>query len=113
MTTPSLNGRRFRALAAVEGGDVGKDTIFDYRQEDDVVYAKYAGGDVRLGFLVGLRSGETIEFRYIQLRSDGSTASGRCRSRVEVLADGRLRLHESWQWESQPGAGSSVVEEVE
>jgi hypothetical protein len=77
------------------------------------VYTKYAGGDVWLGFLVGLGSGETIEFRYVQLRSDGSTSSGRCRSRVEALADGRLRLHESWQWESQPGAGSSVVDEVE
>jgi hypothetical protein len=26
--------------------------------------------------------------------------------------DGRLRLHETWAWDSQPGSGTSVVEEV-
>jgi hypothetical protein len=45
-------------------------------------------------------------------RADGTTATGRCESRIEALADGRLRLHETWAWESQEGAGTSVVEEI-
>jgi hypothetical protein len=113
MTAPSLEGRRFRAIGAAEGGDVGPDTVFEYRQEGHIVHAWYAGGDVQLGFLVGLRAVDSIEFRYVQLRADGSTASGHCRSRIECLPDGRLRLHERWQWDSQPGGGSSIVEEIE
>ncbi|HEX6695483.1 MAG TPA: hypothetical protein VF080_01770 [Solirubrobacteraceae bacterium] len=27
-------------------------------------------------------------------------------------ADGRLRLHETWAWDSQAGSGTSVVEEI-
>jgi hypothetical protein len=109
---PSLDGRRFQAAADVPGGDVGAQTVFEYVEDDGVIHARYAGGAIRLGFLVGTREGDTLRFRYAQVRADGSTASGRCESRIEALPDGRLRLHETWAWESQPGEGTSVVEEV-
>ena len=106
-----LHGRRFRSRSEVAGGDVGTDTVFEYEEEDGVVSAMYSGGAIRLGFLVGTREGDQLQFRYAQLRHDGTTATGRCRSRIETLQDGRLRLHETWAWESQPGQGVSVVEE--
>ena len=108
-----LNGRTFRTLADVHGGDVGPDTVFEYEEDSDgVVSAMYAGGAIRLGFLVGARTGLKVSFRYVQLRTDGTTASGRCESVIENLDDGRLRLHERWTWESHAGSGTSVVEEV-
>ena len=58
------------------------------------------------------RAGDSLRFRYAQLLEDGRTATGRCESRIEELADGRLRLHETWAWDSQPGSGTSVVEEI-
>jgi hypothetical protein len=112
MAAPSLDGRRFQSATQVAGGDVGAQTLFEYAEEDGVVHARYAGGAIRLGFLVGTREGDGLRLRYAQLRTDGSTATGRCESRVETLEDGRLRLRESWRWESHDGAGTSVVEEV-
>ena len=39
--------------------------------------------------------------------------TGRCASTPEVLADGRLRLHERWQWTcGGEEEGESTVEEV-
>ncbi len=109
----SLDGRRFGAVSQVDGGEVDAATVFEYHQDGDLVWARYAGGAaVRLGHLVGLRRGDELEFRYAQLNHKGETLTGHCRSRIEVLADGRLRLHESWRWESRPGAGTSVVEEL-
>ena len=61
-----------------------------------MIHARYAGGAVRLGFLVGTRAGDTLRFRYAQLLEDGATATGHCESRIEELPDGRLRLHETW-----------------
>lgn len=109
---PSLDGRRFASPAQVAGGDVGAETVFDYSQDGDVVWARYRGGAVALGFLVGVRSRDSLSFRYCHLTAEGETASGRCRSTVEELSDGRLRLHERWQWESRPGDGTSVLEEL-
>jgi hypothetical protein len=109
---PSLDGRRFRSAVDVPGGDIGTETVFEYAEADGIVHARYAGGAIRLGFLVGTREGDTLRFRYAQVRGDGTTAAGRCESRIEALDDGRLRLHETWAWESREGAGTSVVEEI-
>lgn len=112
MSAPSLDGRRFGAAAVGAGGEVGAETIFEYHERDGIVWARYEGGAIRLGFLVGTRDGETVEFRYSQLNAAGETSSGRCRSTVVVLPDGRLRLDEAWAWESRPGEGTSAVEEI-
>jgi type I pantothenate kinase len=113
MTAPSLDGRRFRDVSAAPAGDVSGATTFDYHEgADGVVWGSYAGGAVRHGRLVGTRSGDTVAFRYVHLTADGATASGRCSTEVEQLDDGRLRLHETWEWESRTGSGTSVVEEV-
>lgn len=109
---PSLDGRRFVPVANVEGGEVGPDTTFEYHQDGDVVWARYGGGSIRLGLLVGSRTGDEIAFRYVQLHEDGETASGRCRSRLELLPDGRITMREDWSWEARPGSGTSTVEEL-
>jgi mannose-6-phosphate isomerase-like protein (cupin superfamily) len=109
---PSLDGRRFAPTGDVVGGEVGADTVFRYHQADEVVWAEYDGGRVRHGTLVGTRNGDELDFRYTQLTTDGQTATGRCRSRITLLDDGRLRLDESWEWESRNGSGTSVVEEL-
>jgi hypothetical protein len=108
----SLEGRRFGALSQVDGGEVGTETVFEYHEDADLIWARYAGGQIRLGQLVGLRRGDELEFRYCQVNWAGDTVTGHCRSVIEVLPHGRLRLVESWRWESRTGEGTSVVEEI-
>ena len=114
MTDVSLDGRRFRPVAN-EDGEVDASTTFDYHEDegDGLVWARYSGGPIRLGFLVGLRESDSLFARYAQVTVDGETATGHTESRIEVLEDGRLRLHEDWAWDSREGSGESVVEEVE
>lgn len=111
MSAPSLDARRFVAVDN-DGGEVGADTVFEYRERDGEIWATYTGGAIRRGYLVGTRVADQISLRYVQLNVDGETATGRCSTVVNVLPDGRVRLDETWQWESPPGAGTSVVEEL-
>lgn len=111
MTAPSLDGRRFAAVANV-GGEIGADTVFEYQERDGEVCATYHGGAVRRGFLVGTRAGDTLDIRYVQLNDSGETSSGHCVSTIHVMPNGRLRLDEKWEWESRPGGGTSVVDEL-
>lgn len=87
------------------------ETEFRFRQSGDMVWGRYSGGGIRLGFLVGTSDGTTLAFRYTQLDTTGETASGSSTDRIEVLDDGRVRLHESWAWDSRDGSGTSVLEE--
>lgn len=109
--TRSLDGLVFVPVADQAPGQVGRRTRFEYHERDGLVWADYQGGDVVKGHLIGTREDDTVDFRYVQLRVDGTTASGRCTSIVTVLADGRLRLEETWSWESQEGSGTSSVEQ--
>lgn len=108
----SLNGRTFTGVTNSADGDVGQATVFTYQQEGYDVWAHYSGGAVKRGYLVGTRTGSTLSFRYSHLGIDGQTSGGVCTSTIESLSDGRIRLHETWQWESRPGSGTSIVEEV-
>ncbi len=109
---PSLDGRRLSAVHESDEGEVGPETTFDYRELDGDIWATYSGGAVRRGFLVGTRTGNDLAFRYCQLNVNGETSTGVCASRVTVTETGRLRLAETWEWESKPGSGTSAVEEI-
>lgn len=106
-----MDGRVLRSTGAVEGGQVTPDTEFRFRQAGDMIWGRYSGGGIRLGFFVGTSDGATLQFRYTQLDTQGSTASGSTVDRIEALPDGRVRLHESWSWDSRAGSGTSVLEE--
>ncbi|MDT9687954.1 hypothetical protein Q5762_06220 [Streptomyces sp. P9(2023)] len=108
----SLDGLTLAPVADQAPGQVGTRTRFTYHEEDGRIWAEYAGGDVVRGFLVGTRAGDRLDFRYVQLKRDGTTSSGCCVSTVTELPDGRVRLEESWAWESQEGSGTSVVEQL-
>ncbi|MFD3946525.1 hypothetical protein [Streptomyces sp. NPDC058579] len=107
----SLDGLILAPVADQAPGQVGTRTRFTYHEEDGRIWAEYAGGDVVRGFLVGTRAGDRLDFRYVQLKQGGTTSSGHCASLVVELPDGRVRLEESWAWESQEGSGTSVVEQ--
>ena len=107
------DGRRFALVSASGDGDVDGATRFDYRQQGGVVWATYRGGGVRMGTLVATvdRDGG-LDMRYSHVDASGALRSGSCRSVPEVLPDGRLRLHEVWEWADGSGSGTSVLEEV-
>jgi hypothetical protein len=109
---PSLDGRRFRGAEMSSEGEASAATVFEYHEGDGIVWARYEGGVIRLGFLIGTRKGDFLEFRYSQVNTSGETASGRCSTTISALPDGRLRLDEEWAWETRLGAGTSAVEEI-
>ena len=108
------DGRRFRSVENSETGEVGPETVFSYGQDGDVVSATYGGGGVRSGVLIATADGGgNLDVRYAHVNESGDLMTGECRTKPEVLPDGRLRLHEEWRWTSgDRSSGRSVVEEI-
>lgn len=97
----SLNGRRFSEA----------DRVLAFREDlEGGVTATYAGGTVVAGSLTGRRDGRDLEFGFTQIERNGVITTGRADARLEVLDDGRLRLHESWKVDAV--AGTSTLEEL-
>ena len=106
--------RRFTSVSNSAAGDVGSGTLFHYRQRGDVVWGTYEGGGIAVGTLIARVSTDgSLDMRYQHVTPDGVIKTGRCLSQPEILVDGRIRLHERWQWtEGSTAAGESIVEEV-
>ncbi|WP_440988840.1 hypothetical protein [Haloarchaeobius baliensis] len=109
----SLDGRTLVGVENDEAGEVGGDTRFQFEQDGDRIHAHYAGGTIVEGHLVGTLDDGQWDVRYVQLHADGETATGHSVGDVTLLDDGRIRVDDEWEWESRPGGGASVLEEVE
>lgn len=110
----NYNNRRFRPVSNTENGETSGETIFLYQQEGNILTAKYAGGNIVSGHLIGLVDEiGRIDMRYHQVNTRGELMTGICRSTPEILPNGKIRLHESWEWTSgDRSKGASVIEEV-
>jgi hypothetical protein len=107
----SYDGRRFRHGQADPDGQA---TACTYRQDGDVVWAEFAGGEVRRGSLVGTCSPDgTLDFAYGMVNNDGTVVSGFSHAVPETLPDGRIRLHETWERYGEHGQrGTGFLDEV-
>ena len=110
----NYDNKAFASVENSETGEVSRQTTFHYHQKDDLVWAEYAGGAIVFGNLIAkVVENDCLEMRYQHLNERGELMTGRCFSTPEILADGRVRLHEKWQWTSGDcSAGTSIVEEI-
>lgn len=110
----NYNGKTFHSVANTSNGEVSAETIFHYRQTDNIVTATYAGGGIKTGHLIAVADENgCLDMRYHHVNVGGDLQTGVCRSTPEILPDGRIRLHENWQWTSGDGtSGQSMIEEI-
>lgn len=114
MSSVSYDGRIFRSKANTPNGEVSAATTFTYHQADKIVWAEYSGGSIVRGhFIASLQPDDSLDARYHHINTSGELMTGKCKTMPEILEDGRLRLHETWEWTSGDcSRGESIVEEV-
>ena len=108
----TLQGRRFRVISASEGSVVSASTILTIEEDGPFVCGRYSGGTVVHGYLIGVRRGAELHFRYVQGDLSGSIDAGVSRAIVEETAEGRLRIIEHYEWATREGRGTNIFEEI-
>ena len=101
-----------RVVSTAEGGEVGAGTVLEFAQDGTFVSARYAGGKVRLGYLVGVLSAEGLSFRYAQVDALGRLDGGHSKCEIRRTSEGKLRLVEHFEWDSREGTGTNIFEEI-
>ncbi len=107
------NNKIFRPVSNSENGETSNETIFLYKQMGNILTSEYSGGKIVKGHLIGLvdENGE-INMKYHQVNDKGELMTGICTSKPEILTNGKIRLHESWEWTSgDKSKGQSIIEE--
>jgi hypothetical protein len=109
----NYNEKIFRSVVNSENGETSNDTVFIYKQIGNILTSEYSGGKIINGHLIGLvdENGE-IEMRYHQVNQKGELMTGICKSKPEILENGKIRLHETWEWTSgDKSKGQSIIQE--
>lgn len=110
----NYNNKKFKPITNSENGETTEETIFEYKQDGKILTSEYGGGQIEKGHLIGLvDEGGNIEMRYHQINTKGEFMTGICFSKPEIQSNGKIRLHETWQWTSgDKSKGESILEEI-
>ena len=109
----NYNNKTFRPISNTENGETSNETVFLYKQVGNILTADYSGGKISKGQLIGIVDDNgNIDMRYHQVNDMGELMTGICKSIPEILASGKIRLHETWEWTSgDKSKGQSIIEE--
>ncbi len=110
----NYNNKRFRPISSSENSETDASTVFVYKQSGNIVTASYSSKNIVSGHLIGLVSANgSINMRYHQVNKKGDLMTGICTSTPEIHTNGKLTLHEEWQWTSgNKSKGTSKLQEL-
>ena len=111
--TINYNNKKFRPVSNTDNRETSNETLFLYKQVGNILTSEYSGGKIKYGHLIGLVDMDgNIDMRYHQVNEKGELMTGICISKPEILNNGKIRLHESWEWTSgDKSKGQSIIEE--
>jgi GNAT superfamily N-acetyltransferase len=92
--------------------EVTTETVFDFYQNEELIYAEYKGGKVKYGEIFGLIENETVQFYYSQTNLEGGKNQGSSTDEIKVLESGKLQLIDRWEWKNKSGQGFCIMEEI-
>lgn len=107
-----LDGRTMSVSSTAANGVVNSSTRLRFSQSENRVWARYAGGDVTRGWLVGRWAGDQLAFRYAQREREGTIHGGSSVCDVRRLPNGCMRLIEHFTWSTRMGSGVNVFDEL-
>lgn len=110
--TRSLNGARMWAATTDAQGEVNRETILEFTENGQTISARIfrRTGSPR----VPRRHATARPCAFVMPRVDesGRIDGGRSECELKLLDDGRLALVAHFEWESRPGSGTNVFEEI-
>ena len=50
----NYNNKRFKPVSNSDNGETSEDTLFEYKQKNNILTSTYCGGQIKEGHLIGL-----------------------------------------------------------
>ena len=110
----NYHNKRFKPIHNSENGEVSSEMTFVYQQKNNILTCEYSGKGISIGHLLGQVDDDgVIVMYYHQIHRLGKLMTGKCISTPELMANGKIRLHEDWQWTNGDlSKGSSILDEI-
>jgi hypothetical protein len=94
----NFNNKRFALLENSEHGKVDASTIFEYKQEGDVVTAEYFGGTIKYGKIIAILHDQQLNMLYQCITVDNELKAGKAVADISFMEKNKLKLSLHWEW---------------
>jgi hypothetical protein len=112
MRAINLDGAVMYVSSTDNRGIVDAETRLYFTQKESRVFARYNGGSVRRGCLVGTLYGSELVFRYTQVEDSGQIHGGRSICEVQRSEQAGLRVIEHFMWNTRSGSGTNIFDQI-
>ncbi len=98
MSKFNFNNRKFALIQNSESGQVTTDTIFEYKQQDNLVTADYFGGTIKYGKIIADLKDDELNMLYQCLTNDNQLKAGKAIAKISLTNEGKIKLSLNWEW---------------
>lgn len=93
-----FNNKKFALIQNSENGQVNNDTIFEYKQDGNLVTADYLGGTIKYGKVIADLQGDKLSMLYQCLTIDNELKAGKAIAEISVSENEKIKLKLNWEW---------------
>lgn len=99
----NLHNKTFTLQQNTNNGTSNGDTIFHYKQDENLVTATFSGGTILCGNIIALHHGDYLEMIYQMLTVNQELKSGKAIAQISILENSEIQLDLNWEWLSGSG----------
>lgn len=111
--TFNLDNLKMNVIQTAPNGVVNELTIFSFVQKNNIVSARYSGGKIETGYLVGLMNENKLDFCYCQLQIDGRLDNGNSKCELIFNDEGKILMKEKFNWASRnDDSGENIFKQI-
>lgn len=98
MTKFNFNNKRFALIQNSDSGQVNSETVFEYKQEGNLVTADYFGGTIRYGKIIAAFKDDELNMLYQCLTTDNELKAGKAIAKISLTDSGKTKMNLNWEW---------------
>jgi len=98
MSKFNFDNKRFALIKNSESGQVNSETIFKYKQNDNLVTADYYGGTIIYGKIIAYLKDDDLNMLYQCLTTDNQLKAGKASAKITLTDAGIMKLSLYWEW---------------
>lgn len=98
MSEFNFNNKTFSLLDNTDNGKANSETLFKYKQEDNLVTADYYGGNIKYGKIIAHLSNNTLNMLYQCITTENELKAGKAIAIVSLTENKKIKLQLNWEW---------------
>ncbi len=99
----NFNNKKFSLLENSENGKVNSETIFEYKQDGNLVTADYYGGTIRYGKIIAHLDNNQLVMLYQCLTIENKLKAGKAIAEITITKANKIKLTLDWEWLNEEG----------